>query len=113
MVMPQPPSPADRIGINRMEMESVSGSLRQRYLESREKDLTLSWRQWFRERYARYWYLLGAFLLDLLVAGTVLQFDTGQTPATWQYALAIVLVIALAYPEYRGYRHFWPPAPLE
>jgi hypothetical protein len=88
-------------------------SRRQRRLENRERDLTLSWRQWFRQRYARYWYLLGAFLLDLLAAGSVLQFGTGLPPEAWQYALAIALVIVLAYPELLGYRRLWPPDPLE
>ena len=88
-------------------------SFRERSLENREKDLTLPWRHWLRERYARYWYLLGVFLLDLLVAGTILQFDTGAAPETWQYALAIVVVIVLAYPECLGYRRLWPPHPME
>jgi hypothetical protein len=94
-------------------VESTYRARRQRYLENREKDLSLSWRGWLRERYARYWYLLGAFLLDLFAGGSVLQFGTGLPPEAWQYALAIVLVIVLAYPEYLGYRRFWPPDPME
>ena len=84
-----------------------------RYYENREKDRSLSWRSWLRDRYARYWYLLGVFLLDLFVAGTVLEFGTGLPPATWQYVLALVLVIVLVYPEYYGYHRLWPPPPLE
>ena len=88
-------------------------SSRQQRLENREKDLTLSWRQWLRDRYARYWYILGCLVLDLLVAGVVLQFGTGTPPEPWQDALAIALVIVLAYPEYRGYVRLWPPLPSE
>ncbi len=84
-----------------------------KYYENREKDLSLSWRKWLRDRYARYWYILGVFLLDLLVGGTVLQFGTGLPPATWQYGLAVVLVVVLVYPEYYGYHRLWPPPPLE
>ncbi len=86
---------------------------RQRYVENRQKDLNLSWKRWLRDRYARYWFLLGCLLLDLVVAGTVLQVFTGSPIDWWQYALAIALVIALAYPEYLGYQRLWPPAPLE
>ncbi len=84
-----------------------------RYYENREKDLTMSWRTWLRDRYARYWYLLGCLLLDLVVAGTVLQVFTASAIASWQYGLAIVLVIALAVPEVLVYRRLWPSPPLE
>lgn len=96
------PEPSERVSLARPS---------RRYYENREKDMSLSWRTWLRDRYARYWYLLGVFLLDLLVAGTALEFGTGLPPATWQYVLALVLVIALAYPEYYGYRRLWPPPP--
>ncbi len=97
---------------DRAERPSLVGPSR-RYYENREKDVALPWRRWLRERYARYWYILGAFLLDLIVAGTILQFDTGVPPAGWQYALAAVVVVVLLYPEYLGYRRLWPPAALE
>ncbi len=107
MVVPHAPSHLDRTAVDSYR------SFRERYVESRAKDLTLPWRQWLRERYLRYWYLLGVFLLDLLVAGTVLQFGTGLPPEAWQYGLAIVLVIFLAYPEYLGYRRWWPAPRME
>lgn len=84
-----------------------------KYYENREKDLTMSWRAWLWERYARYWYLLGCLLLDLVVAGTVLQVFIASAIEAWQVGLAIVLVLALAYPEYLGYERLWPPSPLE
>ena len=84
-----------------------------KYYENRAKDLTMSWRTWLWERYARYWYLLGCLLLDLVVAGTVLQVFSGSPIEAWQYALALVLVVALAYPEYLGYERLWPPRPPE
>ena len=93
--------------------DSTYRSTQQRYLENREKDLTLPWRHWLRERYARYWYGLACFALDLIAAGTVLQVGTGSPPDAWQYALAIVLVLVLSYVEYRGYQRLWPLPPLE
>ncbi len=83
------------------------------YYENREKDVTLSWRRWLRDRYARYWYLLGSLAVDLIVPGTILQFDTGAPPEAWEIALATVVAIVLVYLEYRGYRKFWPTAALE
>ncbi len=92
---------------------SAADSRSQRILESRQKDLTLPRRAWLWERYARYSYLLGVLLFDLVAAGIVLQFGTGLPPETWQYALAAVIVIVLLYPEYLGYRRLWLLEPSE
>ncbi len=94
-------------------VDPMSESRRARRLENREKDLTLTWRQWVRQRYARYWYLLGCLLLNMVIVGTILQVFSASPIVAWQYALAIVVVIALLYPEYLGYHRLWPPLPME
>lgn len=85
----------------------------ERRIENQRKDMALPWRRWLRERYARYWYGLGAFLLDLVVAGTIIQLGSGNAPAAAQIAAAIVLLVVLSYLELLGFRRLWPPPPAD
>lgn len=81
-------------------------------MENRYTDATVPWRQWFRERYARYWYGVGCLFLDLVIAGTVLTLGSPPTQA-WQYGGAMAAVVVLAYLEFRGYLWLWPPTPTD
>ena len=82
--------------------------IKERYLRNREKDANAPWRQWLRERYARYWYGIGCLFLDIVIAGTILQGGPSPTQA-WQYALAAVLVVGVTVLEVKGYMWIWPP----
>ncbi len=85
----------------------VFRSIKERYDENREIDMHASWREWLRERYAKYWYGIGCLALDGMVAGTILGLaDPSQG---WPVAGAIAAVLGLVYLEFRGYLRFWPP----
>jgi hypothetical protein len=92
--------------------ETVFHRAKTRYLQNREVDAGAPWREWLWERYARYWYGVGCLFLDVIVAGTVLQ--GGVTPTQWwQYGAAVLLVIGLAFLEFKGYRRLWKSEPIE
>ncbi|HYM39259.1 MAG TPA: hypothetical protein VEY12_03815 [Thermoplasmata archaeon] len=81
--------------------------LKQRREENRAFDSEASWREWLRQRYAKYWYGMGSLLLDGMVVGTILQYtDTAQA---WPYVLSAIVAVGLVYLEFLGLRHFWPP----
>ena len=85
----------------------VFHSVRQRYRENRDFDANASWREWLRERYAKYWYGIGSFVLDGMVVGVILaSTDSSQV---WPVVLAAALVVGLLYLELLGLRRFWPP----
>lgn len=85
----------------------VFRSIKVRYEENRDLDLHGSWREWLRDRYARYWYGFGCLALDGLVVGTVLSV-TDPTQG-WPIAAAVAAALGLLYLEVRAYLHFWPP----
>lgn len=62
---------------------------------------------WLRDRYAKYWYGVGCVVLDVVLIGYILHFDASPTQP-WQYALAVVALIALAYVEVKGFERLWP-----
>ncbi len=69
--------------------------------------MTASWREWFRQRYAKALYGVGSFLFDGLVVAVTLQ--TTDASQIWPYVLSFVLVVGLTYVEFLGLRRFWPP----
>lgn len=85
----------------------VFRSIKERYDENRDLDMHGSWREWLRDRYAKYWYGLGCIALDSMVAGTII--NVADPTQAWSYAAAVAAVLGLAYLEFRGYLRFWPP----
>lgn len=66
--------------------------------------------KWARERYAKQWYGVGCIILDVMVAGTILQ--SADPSQIWPYPLSAAVVLGLGYLELKGLRRFWPPKSL-
>lgn len=75
--------------------------------DRRHRDATMGWREWLRERYAKYWLALGVVFLDVIVSGVILQGDPPPVPA-WRYGVALAFVLGTAVPAVLLYRRLWP-----
>ncbi len=98
---PQPESPP---------RDQTLARAKERYLRNRQRDANAPWREWLRDRYARYWYIIGCLFLALVIAETIIMLGPPPTQL-WQYGAASLAVVVLAFFAIKGYLRLWPPKP--
>jgi hypothetical protein len=67
---------------------------------------TMSWRDWLRNDFLRYCYIVFAFAIDILISLEIGK-DFNVHDPTGSFALIVLFVVGLAA-AYLGYRALWP-----
>jgi hypothetical protein len=65
----------------------------------------MSWKEWLRYDFSRYWYFIGCAALNLFLCSEIAKGTNGDPGVI---ASIIFLFILMSLVEYFGYRHFWP-----
>ena len=68
----------------------------------------MSWREWFIEDYARYWYVIGAIALDVFVGFGLAQAYHVEDAAGMIGIVSILIVLLVG--EYLLFTRLWPEA---
>lgn len=65
----------------------------------------MSWKEWLRYDFSRYWYFIGCFALNFFLCLELARGANGNPGAIVSIAFLFIL---MSVAEYFGYRYLWP-----